>query len=224
MHHGEGQGAQTRRGLLGRRSVRSLLVTVSVLVFVLGPEGRGPGRTPLPSAAAANGPDGDAPAGAGAEWLRSAVRDPTVLQRAPTELSAARWRWPTAEPAPLARPFRAPDTVYSAGHRGVDLALPAGTPVLAAADGIVAYAGPVVDRSLVAVQHDGGLRSSVEPVEPAVTAGDRVFAGQVIGVLSDTVRHCAASCLHFGVRLHGAYISPLLLIGGFTRPVLLPLE
>jgi len=42
-------------------------------------------------------------------------------------------------------------------------------------------------------------------------------------VLAAAPSHCASACLHFGVRKDGGYLSPLALIGGIERAVLLPL-
>ncbi|MGD8167402.1 murein hydrolase activator EnvC family protein [Herbiconiux sp. P16] len=115
----------------------------------------------------------------------------------------------------------APATKYSAGHRGTDLATAPGTSVLAPRDGVVAFAGAVAGRPVVSIDHLGDYRSSVEPVVATVAVGDAVRRGQVIGTVG-TGGHCAAECLHFGVRLHGDYVNPRGLIGGIPRAVLLP--
>ncbi|WP_375389741.1 murein hydrolase activator EnvC family protein [uncultured Amnibacterium sp.] len=143
-----------------------------------------------------------------------------LLAAAPAEA----WAWPTASHA-VVRGFEAPATVYAAGHRGIDLAAEEGEPVRAVADGVVAFAGTVVDRGVVAIDHDG-VRSSVEPVEPAVAAGDVVRRGEVIGHVAAGGGH-PAGVLHLGARVPiadgWAYVSPLLYLGGATRAVLLPL-
>ena len=122
-----------------------------------------------------------------------------------------RFRWPL-EPAPaVVRPFDPPPTPYAAGHRGVDLAAAPGAPVLAAADGVVVFAGRVVDREVVAIAHDGGLRTTYEPVVPSVSPGQRVRAGDRIGVVVAGHRGCpAAACLHWGLRREEVYLDPLL--------------
>lgn len=130
------------------------------------------------------------------------------------------WRWPLPGPATVGRRFDRPPGPYAAGHRGVDLTAPAGTPVLAAADGVVAFAGSVAGRGVVSVRH-GALRSTYEPVLPAVRAGQRVRAGQVLATLA-AGNHCPLPCLHWGVLRGQVYLDPLsVLTGGPVR--LLPL-
>ena len=122
----------------------------------------------------------------------------------------ARFSWPLAPPHSIVRGFQPPDTPYGRGHRGVDLAAPAGTPVLAADAGVVIYAGLVAGIPVVSVDHDGGLRTTYEPVAASVAVGAQVYRGQEIGVLRAGHPGCAeAACLHWGALLNGAYVNPL---------------
>lgn len=141
------------------------------------------------------------------------------------------WQWPIGPTHTIVRPFVAPPTPYSAGHRGVDIGAASGAPVVAPADGVVHFVGVVVDRPLISIRHPGGLISSFEPVASDLTEGTAVRRGDVIGQVgvrgSDSAgpggsTHCAESCLHFGVRLHGEYVSPLNYLGGIPLSVLLP--
>ncbi len=120
------------------------------------------------------------------------------------------------------RPFAAPETAYSAGHRGIDLAAAVGTIVFAPSDGIIHFSGTVVDRPLLSIEHDGSLLSSFEPVTSDLPAGAAVHRGDPVGTLAAGSGHCASACLHFGVRLRGQYLSPLNYLGGIPLPVLLP--
>jgi len=128
------------------------------------------------------------------------------------------WAWPTDVPHVIIRPYIAPATEYGPGHRGVDLA--AGEELLAPADGVVHFAGTVVDRGVLSIDHGGGVISSYEPVTTSLAAGDVVHRGDVIGTVEPG--HCVELCVHLGVRLNGQYVSPLLYLGGVPRSVLLP--
>jgi len=177
------------------RAVQRSIFTALVLVAFLG-------TLCAPAAPAAAG------SGAGDEVARSA-------------LTRTDWRWPTDPPRRIAAPFVAPPSPYAAGHRGIDIEVSSGAAVYAMAPGAVSFAGVVVDRPLVSIDHGGGLVSSIEPVEPVVAEGAPVTAGQLIGRVSSG-GHCVG-CIHVGVRLYGAYVNPLGLLGEIQRAVLLPL-
>lgn len=134
--------------------------------------------------------------------------------------SVTLWGWPIAAPHPIARPYLAPATPYASGHRGIDIAAAAGSTLSAPDAGVVHFAGYVVDRAVLSIDHGGGVLSSYEPVTTSLTAGDVVRRGDAIGVLE--AGHCASACLHLGVRVDGEYVSPLLFLGGQPRAVLLP--
>lgn len=131
-----------------------------------------------------------------------------------------RWAWPVGPPFGIVRSFIAPVTPYSSGHRGIDIGGADGGDVVAPAAGIVHFAGWVVNRPVVSLRHPNGLISSFEPVTSTLAEGTAVARGQVIGRLEPG--HCATACLHFGVRRHGEYVSPLLYLAGIPRSVLLP--
>jgi murein DD-endopeptidase MepM/ murein hydrolase activator NlpD len=77
---------------------------------------------------------------------------------------------------------------------------------------------------VVSVQHGNGLRTTYEPVEPVVAAGEVVAAGAPIGVLVAGHAGCPApACLHWGLRRGEVYLDPLALLG-FGRMRLLPLH
>ena len=158
---------------------------------------------------------------AGEHLLAAAGHDRGMLRLVAITLALASgpWAWPVAPPHPVVRPFVAPASAYGAGHRGIDIAAPTGV-VRAPADGVVHFAGTVVDRPVMSIRHADGLLSSYEPVVTPLAAGATVHRGEVIGTVLGG--HCASRCLHFGVRRDGQYISPLSLLGGVPRAVLLP--
>ena len=110
-------------------------------------------------------------------------------------------------PGTVVRSFDPPAHPYGPGHRGVGLEAAPGDPVNAALPGTVTFAGAVADVGWVTVAHGGGLDTTYGPLDPrAVTAGQRVERGQRLGRLADAAPH-----LHWGARLHGVYLDPLLL-------------
>lgn len=132
----------------------------------------------------------------------------------------ARWRWPVTPPR-VTEQYRAPAHAYGAGHRGIDLLAPVGTNVSAVADGVVAFAGVVVDRGVVTIDHGDGVVSTLEPIDPHVAVGDVVRAGEPVGVLAGG-GHTRIGEVHLGARLAGEYVNPLLLLSAMPRAVLLP--
>lgn len=143
-----------------------------------------------------------------------AVTSPT--SRWSSERARPHYSWPTGLEVPVVRAFEPPPVPWASGHRGVDLALTPESPVHAAADGIVVFAGVVVDRPVVSIDHADGIRTTYEPVVPVVSAGDIVSGGTVIG--SVAAGHCDGGCLHFGARTGpDRYIDPLLLLRGPIR-------
>ncbi|MET7477655.1 M23 family metallopeptidase [Streptomyces sp. NPDC005648] len=137
--------------------------------------------------------------------------------------------WPVGTRPVVVRGWEPPATVYGRGHRGVDLAAQAGTPVRAVAAGRVSYAGRVAGRGVVSVELAGtDLRTTYEPVRASVRKGDEVKPGEVLGTVEPTGSHCATACVHWGLLRGTVYLDPLsllppwLLNGGPSRllPVL----
>jgi murein DD-endopeptidase MepM/ murein hydrolase activator NlpD len=128
--------------------------------------------------------------------------------------------WPVAPPRAVVRPYLAPPTPYAAGHRGIDLRAAAGADVLAPDDGVVHFAGMVVDRPVLSISHSGGVLSSFEPVSTSLLAGDAVRRGDAIGTVLPG--HCTTPCVHLGARVGGEYVNPLVFLGGVGWSVLLP--
>lgn len=138
---------------------------------------------------------------------------------------ATSYVWPTGGPTDVLRPFDEPSAPWAPGHRGVDLESEVGSAVGAAADGVVVFAGTVVDRPVVSIEHADGIRTTYEPVRPLVRAGQQVAAGETIGHLDGL--HCLVlppgACLHLGARTGPeTYVDPLRLLGADVVIRLLP--
>lgn len=197
------------------------LVAVAALVTgaLLGPAT----ASPATASPAALRPAALRPAALGPAALAAPVRaapPPVIGAAAPIPIAEfARFAWPLPPPHPVLRPFQQPASPYGPGHRGVDLGGSVGDAVLAAGDGLVRYAGPLADRSLVSIEHPGGLRTTYEPVQPLVAVGQLVRRGQPIGGLLPGHQGCPAGrvCLHWGVHRGRQYLDPLRLVIGQVR-------
>nr|WP_244177071.1 M23 family metallopeptidase [Streptomyces albus] len=161
-----------------------------------GPGGTGPRAGPRPARDTARGQRAwpvDGPGGGPGGKGRAAGRRPEVL-----------------------RGWQPPPSRYAAGHRGVDLASRTGRTVRAAAPGRVSFAGVVAGRGVVSIELDGTggppLRITYQPVSAGVEKGDRVTAGQPVGVLGPGPFHCRTACLHWGLLRGEEYLDPLSLL------------
>ncbi|MEI7031107.1 M23 family metallopeptidase [Streptomyces pratensis] len=164
------------------------------------------------------GADGDSGAGAEGAWETGGggASGAGAVPHGRTDAGHGGRSWPLAGRPTVVRGWEPPTGPYGPGHRGVDLAAAPGDRVLAAAAGRVSYAGPVAGRGVLSIEIDGGgappLRTTYEPVRALVRQGERVRAGQSVGVLEGGPFHCPAGCLHWGLRRADAYLDPLSLL------------
>ncbi len=162
------------------------------VVFVPGP-GRSGGRPgpgvaparPAPAGPSSAGPPGDAPPARATDRLR----------------------WPVQ--GRLVRGFGGPE-----GNRGIDLAVPEGTVVRAAASGEVVYAGIPASayRGIVILRHAGGLHTVYGNLERVgVRRGQRVRSGDEVGRSGGPARGLPAH-VHFEVRRGDRPLDPVLFL------------
>lgn len=122
-------------------------------------------------------------------------------------------RWPVD--APMTSPYGLrflglnPDV-----HKGVDLAVPVGTPVTAIKSGTVEFAGEMRGYGLVVMlRHGPTVRSVYAHLSRLdVRKGDRVDGRQVIG-LSGQSGNASGPHLHFEVQRWGRHEDPVSLLG-----------
>ena len=97
-------------------------------------------------------------------------------------------------------------------HEGVDLVAPAGTPVHAAADGVVIGAAPNGRYgNWIRIDHGGKLNTvygHLEGFAPGLQAGKIVSKGDVIGFVGSTGRSTGAH-LHFELLTDGKAVNPI---------------
>jgi murein DD-endopeptidase MepM/ murein hydrolase activator NlpD len=98
-------------------------------------------------------------------------------------------------------------------HMGADYAIPAGTPVLAVADGTIALTDDLffAGKSVFIDHGDGLVTECFHLSEIKVEAGQEVTKGDTIGLVGSTGRS-SGNHLYFGVRWHDARIDPKFLL------------
>lgn len=100
---------------------------------------------------------------------------------------------------------------WSAFHNGIDVAGRYGTPIIAAADGTVDFAGWYYNYGkTVRVVHSDSLATSyshMSRVAPGIGPGSRVHKGQLIGYVGSTGRSTGPH-LHFCVIVDGNFVNP----------------
>ncbi|HEY8776754.1 MAG TPA: peptidoglycan DD-metalloendopeptidase family protein [Gaiellaceae bacterium] len=95
-------------------------------------------------------------------------------------------------------------------HAGIDIGVPYGTPIHAAASGTVVLAGWVGGYgNYTCIDHGGGMATCYAHQSSfAVSTGQHVTQGQVIGYVGST-GHSFGPHLHFEVRINGNPVDPL---------------
>jgi murein DD-endopeptidase MepM/ murein hydrolase activator NlpD len=95
-------------------------------------------------------------------------------------------------------------------HEGIDIAVPSGTPIHAAAAGTVIIAGWEEGYgNIIVIDHGHGLATAYAHQQGfAVGSGAHVAQGQVIGY-SDCTGRCFGPHVHFEVRVNGSAVDPM---------------
>jgi murein DD-endopeptidase MepM/ murein hydrolase activator NlpD len=121
---------------------------------------------------------------------------------------------------PSAYGFEAPYAGFAHFHTGIDFSVPLGTPVFAAADGVVVLARPMTDAAgaligygnYVIIQHDAGLKTLYgHLLAIGVKEGQQVKRGQLVGLVGST-GNSTGPHTHFEVRIDNSPVDPLQLL------------
>ena len=113
--------------------------------------------------------------------------------------------WPVS--GPITSPF---GLRWGTLHPGIDIGVPSGTPVHAAANGTVIWCGWMSGYgNLVMIDHHNGLVTLYgHNTSVAVGCNQEVSQGQVVSY-SGCTGFCTGPHVHFEVRLHGTPVDPL---------------
>ena len=119
-------------------------------------------------------------------------------------------QWPLPGHTYISCHFGEVDAFGNAGHRGTDIPAPEGTPILAAHSGTVLVSGWNDSYgNQVLLDNGAGLSTRyAHMTKTAVTAGETVTAGQVIGYVGST-GDSTGNHLHFEVMQNGVRCNPL---------------
>jgi murein DD-endopeptidase MepM/ murein hydrolase activator NlpD len=148
-----------------------------------------------------------------AEFEREQGRITSTLQNsaggqpapAPIRRGSGQLIWPVSGPVVSGFGMR-----WGRLHAGIDIAVPAGTPIRAAASGRVSLLGVVGGYgNYTCVTHGGSLSTCyAHQSRYATSGGASVRQGQVIGFVGCT-GHCFGDHLHFEVRVGGSPVDPM---------------
>jgi murein DD-endopeptidase MepM/ murein hydrolase activator NlpD len=137
---------------------------------------------------------------------QSAQSSPSSSTSAPSGVpSAAGFIWPVNGPVVSGFGMR-----WGRMHEGIDISAASGTPIVAAAAGVVIHAGWLGGYgNLVVVDHGNGLATAYAHASSIlVGVGQRVSQGQTIALVGST-GNSSGPHLHFEVRLNGNAVDPL---------------
>jgi murein DD-endopeptidase MepM/ murein hydrolase activator NlpD len=127
-------------------------------------------------------------------------------------------RWPVD--GPVSSPFGIRrDGFDFRVHRGIDIAVPTGTPIRAMAPGRVHFAGSMSGYGLVVIiDHPRGTRTVYAHLSDIHVATGQVIRGRPVIGLSGATGRVTGPHLHFEIRRQGRPEDPVPLLGSFPRP------
>jgi peptidoglycan DL-endopeptidase CwlO len=130
------------------------------------------------------------------------------LPAGPIRYGSGQFIWPVDGPVVSGFGMR-----WGRMHEGIDIAVPAGTPIRAAASGSVVLLQSEAESggygNFTCLDHGGGLQTCYAHQSSfAVSPGQSVSQGTVIGYVGCT-GHCFGDHLHFEVRIGGSPTDPL---------------
>jgi murein DD-endopeptidase MepM/ murein hydrolase activator NlpD len=118
--------------------------------------------------------------------------------------------WPVN--GPITSPF-CEQRAWESCHPGIDIGVPSGTPIHAAANGVVLFTQSEAESggygNFTCIDHGGGISTCyAHQMTFEVSQGETVKQGQEIGI-SDCTGLCFGPHLHFEVRINGTVTDPM---------------
>jgi murein DD-endopeptidase MepM/ murein hydrolase activator NlpD len=106
---------------------------------------------------------------------------------------------------------RHPVLGYNKMHKGIDFAAPTGTPIYAAGEGVLEYAGRFSSYgNYIRIRHNSKLKTAyahMHRLAKGMSVGKRVHQGDVIGYVGTTGRSTGPH-LHYEVMVNNATVNP----------------
>ena len=137
-----------------------------------------------------------------AEAASTSTTDP--LPAGPIQGGSSGMIWPVN--GPVVSPY---GMRWGRLHAGIDIAVPAGTPIRAAKSGSIVLAAPTSGYgNYTCIDHGGGLSTCYAHQSSYPITSGSVSQGDVIGYVGCT-GHCYGDHLHFEVRINGAPVDPM---------------
>ncbi len=126
--------------------------------------------------------------------------------------TAGHLQWVAPAYGPITSPFGARDNPNDPGHieihEGIDIGATLGSPIYAAADGVVQYAGPAEGFGQeVILTHAGGVTTIYGHMETILVTSGPVTAGEPIALVG-AEGDATGPHLHFGVEVGSTYVDP----------------
>lgn len=165
------------------------------------------GSVPAEKAVDAGKPKAYQPPAADNKESVGKAADAQVASIAPAETGIGKFRWPVTGAVIAA--FGA--NVDGQRNDGIDISVPEGTPVKAAENGVVIYAGNGLEKlgNTVLIRHaDGKVTVYAHLKSIGVNRGDKVNRGQVVAD-SGMSGNASRPKLHFEVRKNSSPVNPM---------------
>lgn len=123
------------------------------------------------------------------------------------------WTWPCPSSHTITSEYGYRSDPFGKGsggfHSGIDIGAPAGTPIVAACAGTVAWSSfSSTAGNWIGISHGNGVVSVYMHMSARIAkTGQHVNKGQTIGLVG-TTGSSTGNHLHFGVQKNGSYVNP----------------